>query len=44
MDLKARGSTAVIYDEFARDIEEGIKLISSRTMIRHSGISVTPSC
>ena len=24
-DLKARGSTAVIDDEFARDIEEGIK-------------------
>ncbi len=25
-DLKARGSTAVIDDDFARDIEEGIKL------------------
>ena len=24
-DLKTRGSTAVIDDEFARDIEEGIK-------------------
>jgi len=24
-DLKARGSTAVMDDEFARDIEEGIK-------------------
>ena len=24
-DLKARGSTAVIDDEFARDIQEGIK-------------------
>ena len=24
-DLKARGSTAVVDDEFARDIEEGIK-------------------
>jgi hypothetical protein len=24
-DLKARGSTAVVHDDFARDIEKGIK-------------------